>query len=153
VSLDGSEDPPVMVARNPELVWRACAKSFSTFIECQVWDHTAIFASEETARMLAQAQDVPLRGEDLALLRDRFVERTMTYGWPADRQYRFESRRAALLLWSDPDRTDWWISSGKDDHLADVTRELWQCGNLRSSLWSHQERGEKVLDRVRFDPG
>ena len=27
------------------------------------------------------------------------------------------------------------------------------CGNLRSSLRSHQERGERDLDRVGSDPG
>jgi hypothetical protein len=43
VRLDAGDDPPVVVARDPDLKWRACAERFSTFIESQVWDHTEIF--------------------------------------------------------------------------------------------------------------
>jgi hypothetical protein len=43
LQLDGSDDPPVVVAVDHDLEWRPCADSLSMYIGCQVWDHTEIW--------------------------------------------------------------------------------------------------------------
>jgi hypothetical protein len=149
ISLDGSDDPAVIVARDPELDWRACARSFSDFIDCQIWDHTVVLRPTLSEGVLLTAQDHPLRAEDLAFLRHGFSERTSTAGWPGEHQYRFESREGCLLLWDNRDQADWFIASENDEDLFQLTKGLWHVGNLRSSLWSNDDRGTDILERLR----
>jgi hypothetical protein len=146
--LDGSDDPPVVVARDPDLEWRACADRFSTFITCQVWDHIEIW-DEQGARILLQAQAVPLKENDLAFLRKRFDSAPTTHGWPGDNQYRFQRGDYRVLVWDSPEQADWWITASSDEGLADLASELWECADLRRSLWSNDARGETVLERLR----
>lgn len=70
VRLDGGDDPPVMVAVDPEFAWREVCSTFSTFIACQVHDRRDVL----DARRLLAAQDDPLAPADLAFLRANFVE-------------------------------------------------------------------------------
>jgi hypothetical protein len=63
-----------------------CAEHFSTFIVCQVWDHTNI-SDKRDERILLQAQAAPLKDADLAFLRKRFEQAPTTHGWPGDNQY------------------------------------------------------------------
>jgi len=151
VRLDAGDDPPVVVARDPDLEWRPCAASFSTFIGCQVWDHVEIWAEAEPGGrgLLLQAQDVPLRTDDLRFVRDHFEEKPATHGWPGENQYRFQRGDARLLIWDGEDQADWYITDKTEVGLASVTRELWDCGGLRTSLWSNEDRGERVLRKLR----
>ena len=146
LGLSGEDDPPVFVARDPDLEWRICAETFSTFVGCQVWDHTEIFdPADPPARVLVQAQDVALRGDDLAFLQRSFGARATTHGWPGDNQYRFERGDARILIWDGEDQADWWITAFSSGSLAAIVAELWSCGGLRTSLWSNDERGAEVL--------
>jgi hypothetical protein len=116
---------------------------------CQVWDHTEIFdPAEPPGRILVQAQDVPLRSDDLAFLRRSFGAWATAHGWPGDNQYRFERGDARILVWDGEDQPDWWITAATDGGLAAVVTELRRCGTLRTSLWSNDERGTKVLETV-----
>jgi hypothetical protein len=112
LGLNGGDDPPVFVARDPDLEWRTCAETFSGFVGCQVWDHTEIFdPAEPPARILLQAQDTPLRSEDLAFLRRGFGARATTHGWPGDHQHRFERADVRILIWDGEDQADWWVTA------------------------------------------
>ena len=146
--LDGSDDPPVVVARDPDLVWRPCAQHFSSFIICQVWDHTNIWDTTDE-RILLQAQAAPLKDGDLAFLQKHFEHAPTTHGWPGDNQYRFQRGDHCVLVWDSPDRADWCITATSEDGLAKLAAELWGCGDLRKSLWSNDGRGEAVLERLR----
>jgi hypothetical protein len=153
LALSDDDDPPVFVARDPDLGWRVCAESFSTFVGCQVWDHTEIFDSADPpARILLQAQDVPLRSDDLAFLRRSFEARATTHGWPGDDQYRFERGDARILIWDSEGQADWWITATTPGGLAALVAELWNCGGLRRSMWSNDTRGTEVLDTLRASP-
>jgi hypothetical protein len=149
--LDGDEDPPVLVARDPDLEWRPCAERFSTFMACQAWDHAEIW-DEAGERILLQAQDEPLSDDDLAFLRSRFDEAPTTHGWPGDNQYRFERGDHRVLVWDGEEQADWWITATSEDDLAELATELWECGNLHASLWSNDNRGETVLEQLRHGP-
>jgi hypothetical protein len=146
LGLRGGDDPPVFVARDPDLEWRPCAEAFSTFVGCQVWDHTEIFdRANPPRRILVQAQDVPLRSNDLAFLRQGFSARATTHGWPGDNQYRFERGEARILIWDGEDQADWWITAATAAGLAAVVAELRHCGTLGTTLWSDAETGTEVL--------
>ena len=152
--LDAGDDPPVLVARVPDFAWRPCAESFSTFIGCQVWDHTEVFSrSDPPARILLQAQDGPLRSEELAFLRQGFKEQPTTHGWPGENAYRFEREDARILVWDAADQADWFIASASESDLEGVVAELWQCGGLRGPLYSNDPRGEAVLEALRSARG
>jgi hypothetical protein len=151
VKLHDGDDPPVVVARDPELEWRPCAPSFSTFIACQVWDHVEVFAEADSngRRSLLQAQASPLRAQDLGFLRENFTEEPSTHGWPGNNQYRFQRGDSRILIWDSDDQADWFITASTEEHLAEVARELWRCGDLSSSLWSNDEGGTAVLKILR----
>jgi hypothetical protein len=152
LQLDGGDDPPVLVARDPELEWVECAQSFSTFVACQVWDHAEVLGTAEgSTRLLVQAQDIPLQSEDLAFLRRTSVEKPATHGWPADNQYRFERGNARVLIWDGKDQADWWIAAPDVEDLALVVEDLWDCGGLRTTLWCTDERCQAVLEGIRAD--
>jgi hypothetical protein len=146
--LRGGDDPPVVVARDPDLEWRACAERFSTFIACQVWDHREVFADH---RIVLAAQESPLDATDLAFLRSRFSENPTTHGWPGDNQYRFERGDSRVLIWDAEHQADWWISATTEASLAGLTRELWRCADLPQSLYSNDPRGESVLRELRSE--
>ncbi|MBS2011441.1 MAG: hypothetical protein JST00_00905 [Deltaproteobacteria bacterium] len=146
--LDGSDDPPVVVARDPDLKWRPCADRFSTFIACQVWDHREVF-NEDGAHVLLQAQAVPLHERDLAFLRKGFDQKPTTHGWPGDNQYRFQRGDYRVLVWDSKEQADWWITASSEDRVGDLASELWGCADLQTSLWSNDARGEAVLKRLR----
>jgi hypothetical protein len=144
--LDAGDDPPVVVARDPDLEWRACTERFSAFIACQVWDYTEIFPPKDAPRILVGAQANPLEATDLAFLRSRLAEKATSHGWPSDAQYRFERDDSRLLVWNDEDQADWWISATTEAGLVTLLREVGECESLRQSWWNgHDERGESVL--------
>lgn len=151
LQLDAGDDPPVLVARDPELEWRPYAPCFSTFIECQMWDQSVIGAAAAPggSRILLQAQDAVLRPGDLRSLRQIFEEKPTTHGWPGENQYRFECDTGGLLIWDSEDQADWFIAARSESALMKVATDVWNCGGLRESLWSNDERGEKLLKEIR----
>lgn len=136
-----------MVARDPDYEWEEHAAHFSTFIGCQIDDRVEVLGPD---LVLLQAQDVPLRDEDLARLRGWFREGSATHGWPGRHQYRFASDTARILIWDDPEyQADWFLASRSENALVEIASTVWSCGELAQSLWSHDERGEAVLARLR----
>jgi hypothetical protein len=152
IRLDAGDDPPVLVARDPELEWRACADRFSTFIGCQVWDHLEVLGDatgDSAGILLLQAQDEELRDADLALLRQRFDQRPTTHGWPGDHQYRFELDEGHVLLWDGEGQADWFVAARSEAGLARVVRKVWGCGRLRETFYTNDDGALNVLKSLR----
>jgi hypothetical protein len=148
VRLDAGDDPPVMIARDPDLEWHPCASSFSTFVACQVWDHAEVLA-DASDRVVLAAQAAPLRKVDLEFLRVRFHERPTTHGWPGKHQYRFDRDDARVLVRDGGDQADWWLATSSQGSAKALAREVWCCADLATSLWSNDPRGAGVLQRLR----
>ncbi|HTL36186.1 MAG TPA: hypothetical protein VL326_23805 [Kofleriaceae bacterium] len=148
IRLDAGDDPPVVVAVDPDFQWRPQADAFSTFINCQAWDHAKVFGGILLGAQVLSVGPKQLR-EDIELLRREFRERPSTYGWPGRQAFRFERGEDRVLIWEAVHQADWWISSETEDGLAAVTHELWACSDLSSSLYGLEERGERVLEMLR----
>jgi hypothetical protein len=144
VRLDAGDDPPVLVAVDPGYEWRPHASTFSSFIACQVWDHP-----EEDERVRLAAQAVELSPHDLAEMRRRFCERATTHGWPTTNIFRFERDDARVLIWDADGQADWWLSAESDVNVTALARELWAMGNLKSSLYGIDKRGDAILSLLR----
>lgn len=145
VMLDGSNDPPVVVEVDsaPYETWQSFATSFSVFIYCQVWDHVGRGVS-------CSAQEQSLRQADLDFLKNEFDRRPKTFGWPGNTNYRFESKYGRVLLWDGQERgTDWFVSADDVEHLAQLLRQLWHCGNLSSTLYGIDREAERILAEIR----
>src|SRR5262249_45215197 len=71
VSLTGDADPPVMVEEStvPGAQWLPCSDSFSTFVWCQVWDHSG---PRSFSAVGVFAQEEQLSPKDLHFLRSNF---------------------------------------------------------------------------------
>jgi hypothetical protein len=147
IELDAGDDPPVIVARDPDYEWQRHADRFSTFTACQVLDYGKVL-SEDLIQLAAQ--DAALQGQDLAFLRSRFDEGPRTHAWPGDEQYRFANVDGRILVWDVREsQADWWIASKTKDGLEKLARTVWMCGGLSRSLYSNDERGEAVLEKLR----
>lgn len=144
IPLDAGDDPPVLVAVAPEFEWRPHADTFSTFIACQVWDY-----EEAAERVLLGAQASPLAPLDLDLLRRTFHEKPATHGWPGKHTFGFERDDARVRIWDEGGQADWWISARSEASVAFLARELWMCGDLKTSMYGVDERGERVLKSLR----
>lgn len=149
--VDRGDDPPVVVARDPDFSWRPCAERFSAFICCQTWDHTKIWTEPATTghRLLLQAQDAPLQATDLEQLRGSFRERPSTRGWPSENQYRFEGDDGDLLIWDGEEQADWWIAADNEEQLDRLVGKIWAFSGLGKSLWSNDKEGQRVLAQRR----
>lgn len=144
IPLDAGDDPPVLVAVDPDFKWRDLAPSFSTFIACQIWDHDG---GPNGGLLLAQACE--LAPGDLELLRRSCRERPTTHGWPTRNVFRFERDDAHILIWDAERQADWWISAHSEESLTAIAREVWRCGDLSTSLYSNDPCGEEVLRVLR----
>jgi hypothetical protein len=144
IALDAGDDPPVLVAVDPNFEWRAHAASFSTFIACQIWDYEKVHSG-----VLLAAQAGELAQVDLELLRPSFREKTTTHGWPTKNIFRFERADGRVIVWDGDGQADWWISAHSEENIAALARELWSCGDLSTSMYGLDERGERVLRSLR----
>jgi hypothetical protein len=142
IPLDAGDDPPVFVAIEHETEWRPYAATFSTFVACQIWDHP-------TGRILLQAQAIPLAPFDLEVLRRGFHEKATTHNWPTTQTFRFEREDARVLISTDERQADWWLTARSEETLAALARDLWMCGDLKTSLWAIDDPGVRALAAVR----
>lgn len=136
--LDGSDDPPVEVVRDPELAWRPCTPTLSAFVEGRAFEVEEIWSANEAGggRILLDIRGRPLRPGDLAFLRERFEEQVSSQGWPGAAQWRFQRGTARLLIWASDDQADWFITDVSEAALAAVAEELRPCTDLRTFVGS-----------------
>jgi hypothetical protein len=139
--LDEHDDPPVLIEVDtrgtPE--WHRLADSFSTWLECQVWD----WAADASTAFAAQAPG--LEEADLAWIRSRFKEGHITYAWPGEKNYRFSNARAKLLLWSLEGACDWFISPLPGVALSEVLDELRGISGLMDAIYGVDEEHDAFL--------
>lgn len=137
-------NPPVLVggelSGEPEPTTVEYAPNIAHFIAARRWDGACL-----GQQLLLQAQAQGIDTESLAFLRRRFAEVLPTAGWPGSAQYRFEDDTVKVMLWSDGDQCDWWISGADHVALAAAVKELLTLGDLRSTLFSVDPDGERLL--------
>lgn len=141
VRLDGSEDPPVVVAVDPwetsewgvsifapQPTWMPCADHFSTFVYCWLWDHLrGPLGGAEGASMGCQA--VAFDPALIAKIGAQFTELPRTFGWPGKTAYRFFGQGVSLLIWEgDEGGADWFVHAASRPHLDDVVMRLRALG-------------------------
>jgi hypothetical protein len=144
IRLDNDADPPVVVEVDtaPNAKWLTCADRFSTFVWCQIWDHSQL-------AMGVSAQETDFFESDLHFLQSNFHQLPTTYGWPGSVNYRFKSEDATILIWDGRDRgVDWFLSSPSPSKLKDLLAKIWHCGNLAESMYGDGQ-AEEVLRQLR----
>ncbi len=148
--LDGSDDPPVVVAYDSALRgWQRCADRFSDYVYSCVWDYTFVFGRE----LLIQAQNGPLTEAALRELRSQFGVELTTYGWPGHTQYRFEKDDRHLLIWVQDDQADWWLAADAERSVAEAMDLVWRLDQVGDAFWSNTDDGQAVVDRMRSAAG
>lgn len=121
------------------------AESIGAFAFAWAWDQRLM-----SGHPLIQAQAVGLDDEAEDLLRATYVAGLTTYGWPCNRNLRFEGGDDFhLLLWACDGQCDWWLSGPSLNVLEPNVAALLDVSNLRSFLWSNDDAGEDLLDRLR----
>ena len=146
VKLNGGPDPAVLVEVDtaPDAVWLPCAKSFSVFVWCQIWDHP------QNGWLAVSAQEADLSPTDLGFLRSRLRKLPTTHGWPGESNYRFQNRCGRILIWDGEDRgVDWFVSARTASDLASLLGALWHCGGLARSLRAPGGDAARVLADLR----
>jgi hypothetical protein len=144
IKLDIGPDPAVVVEVDtaPDAKWLACTDRFSTFVWCQIWDHSQLAVG-------VSAQEIELSEHDLHFLRSNFYEIHTTYGWPGSVNYRFKSEKAAIRIWDGKDRgVDWFVSAPSATELKRLLAKVWHCGDLARSMYGDGE-AEEVLRELR----
>jgi hypothetical protein len=144
IRLDCGSDPPVVVEVDtaPAAKWLPCTDRFSTFVWCQIWDHSQLAVG-------VSAQEIHLLKRDLSFLKSNFDELPTTYGWPGNVNYRFKSEKGAIIIWDGRDRgVDWFVSARSASDLKAVLGKVWHCGNLAESMYGDGE-ADAVLRELR----
>jgi hypothetical protein len=147
IRLEDSADPAdphvvVEVDSAPNAIWLTCADRFSTFIWCQIWDHSQLAVG-------VSAQETELIERDLRFLQSNFHQLPTTYGWPGRVNYRFESEKAAILIWDTQGRgSDWFLSAPTASDLKELLSKVWHCGNLSESMFGDGVANE-ILKKMR----
>ncbi len=102
------------------------APDLATYVRTRKWDKECLDSAP-----LLQAQGAALDERTASFLRSRFSELDPTFGWPCAANYRFETDGVPVMLWSDDEQCDWWISG--DEHqlggLASRTHGLLRPGD------------------------
>jgi hypothetical protein len=140
--LDGDPDPPVVVEVDtaPDANWVEVVDRFSTFVWCQIWDH-----SQDAVGVAAQ--ETQLSNDDLQFLKSNLHELHTTYGWPGDVNYRFEWENARILIWDGQDRgADWFVSAPSSSELSGLLAKIWRCGDLAKSLYGDGEADDVMRE-------
>src|SRR5262245_36142444 len=120
IKLDGTPDPPVVVEVDTAAAgkWLPCADHFSTFVWCQIWDHSQLAVGE-------QAQEAELSKHDLALLKASFPQLATTFGWPGNVNYRFATEAASILIWDGEGGADWFLTASTASDLKKLLAKVW----------------------------
>lgn len=151
IQMNGSDDPPVVVAVDPVFKWVECAASFSQHLYSCAWDYAAYWEKLKKDKLLIQAENRPLSAEAHAFLSKHFEPELVTHGWPGDTQYRFCRRDQRMLIWVSEEQADWHLTAESEDSLEQLINSVGPLDGVLSALWSHTQSGESLLRRVRGD--
>jgi hypothetical protein len=146
IVLDGSSDPPIVVEVDtaPNDKWLPCSEHFSTFVWCQIWDHTSHSFG-------VMAQETELADVDIEYLASCFPRNPTTFGWPGKTNYRFGAQDSGILIWDGEDSgVDWHLSARTSHGLSKLIEKVWHCGELATTLYGDGESAE-VLRAVRSE--
>jgi hypothetical protein len=127
----------------PERTTVTYAASVEDFIAARRWDSACMQPP------LLQAQAAELDQASLGYLRGRLAPAVATAGWPGPRQYRFEGHEVRVMLWSSSAQCDWWISASGESALKAFAADLLELSDLRTSLFSDDDAGARVLNELR----
>ncbi len=142
----GDPDPPVLVGGSVLDRVRSTVRysaNIDAFVAARRWDGRCLCQGT-----LLQAGTVELSDESDAFLRTSYNEQPETHGWPLSVQRRFERDAVHILLHSSPVECWWWISAPNSGLLEPTLRELMELPELRSLLWSNDDAGIELLQRV-----
>lgn len=110
-----------------------------SFARCRLWDLVCL-----DSQPLLQAQADPLDEASLRELRANWHAESLTFGWPARANYRFERDSLRLMIWAGREQADWWLS-GPPAELEIALPSLRELSNLDDALWSNDEAGTAIL--------
>lgn len=149
IQMDENDDPPVMVAVNPEFNWVQAAASFSQHLYACAWDYVAFWRRVKNDELLIQAQNQPLSKGAWAFLSNRFESEPVTHGWPGHTQYRFFKEDQRILIWASDDQADWYLAAGDEESLERLVNLVGPLDGVLSTFWSNTRTGELFLRRSR----
>jgi hypothetical protein len=119
------------------------AATVDEFVQAWNWDGRIL-----RSRYTLQAQAAPLDDVTRNQLRLAYKELGSTYGWPGDRNLRYEAEGLSIALWDGRGQCDWWIVSDDISVLESHVTALRQFSNLERALWSNDEAGMGLLERL-----
>jgi hypothetical protein len=141
IRLNGQDDPAVLVevdSGSPPQ-WQLCAEHFTDWVHLLIRDWLTL------QQLRFQAQAIPLTEQDLTILGAAFQEIGRTYAWPGTINYRLHNAWGDLIIWAGSNQSDWFLCPLPDMEQALLTH-LWQCANLRQSLYAMTEQDERYLE-------
>ncbi len=140
VELDGTQDPPVLVEVDsaPNEIWELHARTFSDFVLSRVWDFTPAIAG-------VAANDVSLGDAVVVALQLRYKQAVETFGWPGNRQLRFENELGRILIWQGPDGADLHLRAGNAESLGHLVRDVLAVTGVKIDFYPVTQVGESVL--------
>lgn len=122
----------------------AYAESLEEYIDARRWDRTCL-----RQEPLLQAQAGALDQHALDAISSAGRALTSTHGWPYAVNRRFEVGDLRIMLWADSECCDWWIS-GPEHAVRARLPMLVTLSDLRTTLWSNDARGIRLLDDLEF---
>jgi hypothetical protein len=154
VPLDQGDDPRVLVGHQeaddePTVQYTA---SVAEFVYGMAWDGRLL-----DQEPLLEAHLDKLDPHALAALRSSYREVIQTHGWPGNSCYRFEAEGGLKVRITDADSIcDWYVSAADADALLREAEWLMTLRmtpyDLKASFWSHHDKGEQLLTRLRASP-
>jgi hypothetical protein len=149
VCLDGTEDPPVVVAVDGQLAdWRPHAETFSAFVYGRLWDHAVALARPH----MITAPLPSLMPGVLAALREAFDEEPMTEGFPGDVQHRFGGADRSILIWAERNGpSDWMLTADTPEALEALVQAVAPLVTLDEHACGNSAESEALLGRLRAE--
>jgi hypothetical protein len=125
-------DPPVYLSwsSRPTATPTLAAPRFSTYAHALAWDSVHISSRDRNLfppPHLTAVDGVPIRDQDLAVLREQFVVGPRTYGWagnfgdPDLTIHRFDRPGQRVWVATHPEQTEWLLSADSAASLAALT--------------------------------
>jgi hypothetical protein len=149
ISLDGSDDPPVLVdVDTGGREWQVLARSFSEYVYSCVWDYRIVLHQPA----LVEAQNCEISKEAVETLALTFRQAVQTHGWPGSTQYRFHGNQQGVLIWAVEEQADWFIGASDAESLRTVLEMVWNIDSVGNSLYDCSEIGRAVLAELRARP-